>query len=68
MDGWIYRDPGIYVKPIDWEECYVIEPDTDGVSFELARCNVDKTVPDQVIGTGATPVAAARLIKEKARE
>lgn len=62
MNGWIYRDPGIYVKPIDWEECYVIEPDAEGVAFELSRCSVEAGVPDQVIGTGPTPAATARLV------
>lgn len=65
MEGWIYRDHGIYFKPIDWEECYVIEPDSDGVSFEVSRCNVDAGTADIVIGSAPTPRAAARLIPER---
>lgn len=64
MDGWIYLDHGIYVKPIDWEECYVISPDVDRVAFELWKRSIN-TGEAQLIGSGATPAAVARLIKEK---
>lgn len=59
MNGWIDLRYGMYVKPIDWEELLLIEPQFEGMLFSVSRCRVDGTVA--VIGTGATPAAAARL-------
>lgn len=58
MNGWIILGH-YYVRPIDWEELHVIEP--EGVGYVVVRYH---TVSDErvVIGTAPTPAAAARLI------
>lgn len=57
MDGWVVLGE-LYVKPVDWEELYVIAP--DGVGYRLDRHWIGVGV--DVIGTAPTPRAAARLV------
>lgn len=63
MDGWIVLGE-LYVKPIDWDELWLVEP--DGVEYAAYRHHVTN---DQriLVGTGSTPARAARLITQAVR-
>lgn len=63
MIGWVVIGE-CYVKPIDWEELWLIEP--QGVEYAAFRhhTNGDQRI---LVGTAATPAAAARLITHQVR-
>lgn len=56
-----------YLKPVDWEEVYAILETHDGTAYGLWLLNID-AARSRLIGTGATPAATARLIKEKTHD
>lgn len=63
MDGWIVLGER-YVKPIDWDELWLLEP--EGVGYAAYRHHItgDQRI---LVGTGPTPARAARLITEAVR-
>lgn len=63
MDGWVTIGE-CYVKPIDWDELWLIEP--QGVVYAAYRHHLTN---DQriAVGTGPTPARAARLLTEAVR-
>lgn len=60
MENWIALGE-FYVRPIDWEELYVIQP--DGVQYVVYRHHMLMS-QRVLIGTAPTPAAAARLVDE----
>lgn len=58
MDGWVVVGQS-YVKPIDWDELWLVEPDGVGYAAYRHHLTADQRI---LTGTAPTPRAAARLI------
>lgn len=63
MDGWISVGE-CYVKPIDWDELWLVEP--QGVVYAAYRHHLSNG-QRIAVGTGSSPARAARLLTEAVR-
>lgn len=59
MDGWIVLGD-LYIRPVDWEEMFVLKMTADCTAYECSRHRTDGTV--ELIGRGVTPRMAAKLV------
>ena len=62
MQGWIAvgADSSTWVKPVDWEEVYVVQMHPASMLFECWRKSVGGVCT--LIGTASTPRRAASLV------
>lgn len=63
MIGWVPIGE-CYVKPIDWEELWLIEPQGVGYAAYRHHTNMDERI---FVGVAPSPAAAARLITSQVR-
>lgn len=63
MDGWIAvgHDSATWVKPIDWEEVYVVQMDPVTMMFECWKRSVTEGRAT-CLGRASTPRRAAELV------
>ena len=65
MLGWIAvgGDSSVWVKPVDWEEVYVVQLNLQSMVFECWHKSVGGV--SRLIGTGDTPRRAAELVPKQ---